>query len=100
MYLCEPGINFRLQSRFASINLSDKDPLIPSLPPMLLLSIIPHLIAYIDPGTGSIVLQALVAVFAGAAIAVKLFWHRILKFFGILKENKADSSFDPENVDE
>jgi hypothetical protein len=42
----------------------------------------------------------LVAVFAGAAIAVKLFWHRILKFFGILKENKADSSFDPENVDE
>ncbi len=50
-----------------------------------LLSIPLSIIAYIDPGTGSIILQALVATVVGAAIAVKLFWHRILKFFGLRK---------------
>lgn len=33
--------------------------------------------AYIDPGTGSIVLQALLAGILGAAMAVKIFWHKI-----------------------
>ncbi len=48
--------------------------------------IIPNYIfAYIDPGTGSIILQAIIGAVVGAAIAVKLFWHRILKFLGIRK---------------
>lgn len=34
--------------------------------------------AYIDPGTGSIVLQALIAGALGAAFAVKRFWKRIV----------------------
>ena len=50
-----------------------------------LFSAILSILAYIDPGTGSIVLQALVASVVGAAIAVKLFWHSILKFLGIRK---------------
>jgi hypothetical protein len=57
-----------------------------------LLSASMHILAYIDPGTGSIVLQALVASVVGAAIAVKLFWHRILKFLGIRKGTKTDLS--------
>ena len=56
----------------------------------LLLSIDLRILAYIDPGTGSIILQALVASVVGAAIAVKLFWHRILKFFGLRKNKKPD----------
>ena len=51
-----------------------------------------HILVYIDPGTGSIVLQALVACVVGAGIAVKLFWHRILKFFGIRKNTNTDLS--------
>lgn len=51
-----------------------------------------HILLYIDPGTGSIILQALVATVVGAAIAVKLFWHRILKFFGFRKNADPDSS--------
>ena len=39
------------------------------------------MVAYIDPGTGSFVLQALVATFAGAAVAVNLHWKRIKRFF-------------------
>lgn len=34
--------------------------------------------AYIDPGTGSIVLQMLIAGALGAAFAVKRFWKRIV----------------------
>jgi len=44
---------------------------------------------YIDPGTGSIILQALVATVVGAGIAVRLFWHRILTFLGIRKNDQA-----------
>ena len=34
--------------------------------------------AYIDPATGSYVLQMLIAGLVGAAFAVKLFWHRLV----------------------
>ena len=33
--------------------------------------------AYLDPGTGSYILQIIVGVVLGAAIAVKTFWFRI-----------------------
>jgi hypothetical protein len=56
---------------------------------MQILSTFTFVLAYIDPGTGSIIIQALVAAFAGAAIAARLFWGRILKFFGV-KQNTED----------
>jgi hypothetical protein len=37
--------------------------------------------AYLDPGTGSLILQGLVAAFAGAVLALKLYWSRIKAFF-------------------
>ena len=39
-------------------------------------------LAYIDPGTGSFVIQALVAAAAGLAVTLKLYWSRIKGFFG------------------
>ena len=60
-----------------------------------LLSVHLSIIAYIDPGTGSIVLQAVIASVVGAAIAVKLFWHRLLKFFGLRKGSPTDSITKP-----
>jgi hypothetical protein len=38
--------------------------------------------AYLDPATGSMLMQLLVGGVAGLAVAVKVFWHRILAFFG------------------
>jgi hypothetical protein len=32
---------------------------------------------YLDPGTGSVVIQVLIAVVVGAAAAVKLYWTKI-----------------------
>ncbi len=57
---------------------------------MILISCNQQVIGYIDPGTGSIVLQAVVGAIAGIAIAVRLFWYRILKFFGIKKHQALD----------
>ena len=40
--------------------------------------------AYIDPGSGSIIIQVLIAAFFGALFAVKMFWKRIKIFFNNL----------------
>lgn len=37
--------------------------------------------AYIDPGTGSYILQIVIAGLVGAAFTLKLFWRRIQLFF-------------------
>ncbi len=49
-----------------------------------------NIILYIDPGTGSIILQAVAAAVAGVAIAVKLYWHQLLIFFGLRKNSEPD----------
>ncbi len=42
--------------------------------------------AYIDPGSGSIVIQMAIAALVGAGIAVKVFWEKLkYKFSSILK---------------
>ena len=41
--------------------------------------------AYLDPGTGSALLQGLLAALAAIAVIVKLYWYRLLRFFGIRK---------------
>lgn len=40
--------------------------------------------AYLDAGTGSIILQAVLGALVGALVAVKLFWNQIKAFFGKL----------------
>jgi hypothetical protein len=41
--------------------------------------------AYLDPGTGSMLVQLLVGGAAAAAVTAKLYWHRILRLFRIRK---------------
>jgi hypothetical protein len=38
--------------------------------------------AYLDPGTGSMILQVLLGGFAGVALAGKLYWRRFLVMIG------------------
>ncbi len=40
-----------------------------------------YILLYLDPASGSIILQAIIAGVVGAGVAVKLFWHRIVGFF-------------------
>jgi hypothetical protein len=45
--------------------------------------------AYLDPGTGSYVLQMIIAGILGAAFAVKMYWFRIKRFVaGIFSKNE------------
>ena len=37
--------------------------------------------AYLDPGTGSLILQGLIAGIAGALITVRLYWYKMKIFF-------------------
>lgn len=37
--------------------------------------------AYLDPGSGSMLLQLILGGLAGLAVAGKLFWQRIVSFF-------------------
>ncbi len=43
-------------------------------------------LAYMDPGTGSLLLQILLGGVAGLFVFLKLFWHRILSVFGLQKD--------------
>ena len=40
-----------------------------------------HIIAYLDPGTGSIILQAIIGVFLATAMTAKLWWRRVMGLF-------------------
>ena len=57
-----------------------------------LLSSVSNANAYIDPGTGSIILQAILAFIAGAAATVSLWWGNFKIFIKkIFKSNKKDN---------
>jgi len=50
------------------------------MPALLYLPFHQVLHAYIDPGTGSIVLQAVIGALVGGFVAIGLFWNRIKAF--------------------
>ena len=49
------------------------------------------LLAYIDPGSGSMLLQMLLGGVAGVAVAVRMYWHRLRAFFGSRSNNTPDA---------
>ena len=52
--------------------------------------------AYLDPGTGSLILQMLIAGIIGAMFTIKLYWYRLKDFiariFGKGKESTNDQN--------
>lgn len=62
---------------------------------ILILSIYPSSsYAYIDPGAGSALIQGLIGIAVGAAVALKLYWHRLIKFLGLSKSSTDESKKD------
>ena len=53
--------------------------------------------AYLDPGTGSIILQGIIGAIAAIAVALKLYWHKLLKLLGVRKKIIIDQKNDQEN---
>lgn len=50
--------------------------------------------AYLDPGTGSIILQVLIGAIAAIVATTKLYWQKLLNFFRVKKKikNKEDKT--------
>jgi len=48
---------------------------------VMLLLVSPNVFAYLDPSTGSMVVTAIVGIFASAALAVKTYWYKLRKLF-------------------
>ena len=50
--------------------------------------------AYLDPGSGSMMLQVLLGGVAALVVILKIYWHRVLKLFGIDKKKRGDTESD------
>jgi len=48
-------------------------------------------LSYLDPGSGSMILQMLAGGTAALAVTGKLYWRRMLKFLRIRKEDEQDA---------
>ena len=46
--------------------------------------------AYIDPGVGSIVLQAIIGAIAATSLTIKIYWQKIKAFFKKRKNKELD----------
>jgi hypothetical protein len=46
-----------------------------------LIGVAPPASAYLDPSTGSMILSAIVGIFATAAMAVKTYWYKLKNLF-------------------
>ena len=64
---------------------------------LLLLAVSPPAFAYLDPSTGSMVVSAIVGIFASIALAVKTYWYKIKGFFrrGGNSQPQNDASQEP-----
>jgi hypothetical protein len=54
-------------------------------------------VAYLDPGSGSMILQVLAGGVAAVGVAAKLYWRRLTRFLHVRKdEPEADTASEPE----
>lgn len=60
---------------------------------VLLLLAFSDAVAYLDPGTGSMLLQVILGGIAAVGVAIKLYWHKLRVAFGMgKKEDPEDES--------
>ncbi len=60
----------------------------------LLLLIVTDVQAYLDPGTGSMLLQVILGGIAAVGVALKLYWHRLKAAFGAGKKRQIEDESD------
>ncbi|AZD58047.1 hypothetical protein C4K18_0036 [Pseudomonas chlororaphis subsp. aurantiaca] len=68
------GFNCMKQSKFSVVAL------------MCLVLLPINAFAYLDPGTGSAMLQGILGALAAIAMVLKLYWHRLLRLLGLRKD--------------
>ena len=51
--------------------------------------------AYLDPGSGSAILQGVLGALAAIALTLKLYWHRFLRLIGLRKPSEQEQDKHP-----
>ena len=59
---------------------------------ILLLCSVCEVYAYIDPGTGSYIIQVVIGVLLGAAFALKVYWEKVRAYFSKLFSKRTKSN--------
>jgi hypothetical protein len=57
------------------------------------------ILAYLDAGSGSMIVQLLLGGFAAIAVTVKLWWRRLLRFLHLRPREQAESEPRPTSGD-
>ena len=57
---------------------------------VLLLLMFTDAMAYLDPGTGSMLLQVILGGIAAVGGAIKLYWHKLRAAFGMAKKEETE----------
>ena len=57
---------------------------------VLLLLMFTDAVAYLDPGTGSMLLQVILGGIAAIGVAIKLYWHKLRAAFGMAKKKETE----------
>ena len=50
--------------------------------------------AYVDPGSGGMIVQLLLGGVAGVAVLLKLFWHRLMEMVGLRRQEETTKEGD------
>ena len=57
---------------------------------VLLLLMFTDAVAYLDPGTGSMLLQVILGGIAAVGVVIKLYWHKLRAAFGMAKKEEPE----------
>ena len=52
-------------------------------------------LAYLDPGSGTVIWQVIAGGFAAVAVTGKLYWNRLLRFLRIKKDEPETATVEP-----
>jgi hypothetical protein len=59
-----------------------------------LMLMISDAVAYLDPGTGSMLLQVILGGIAAIGVALKLYWHKLRAAMGMAKKSDPEDETD------
>ena len=66
---------------------------------IIFISFFSNAYAYIDPGMGSMILQALIGGIAAALTSIAIFWNKLKSFFNKIFNKKEKSSKDENKLE-
>jgi hypothetical protein len=57
------------------------------------------ILAYLDAGSGSMIVQLLLGGFAAVVVTIKLWWRRLLRFLRVRPRERAENEASPTSGD-